>query len=53
MKILIWIILSTVSLTGQAENKKYEYCIVWGVAGAANDSFIQNLVDRILVKKNR
>jgi len=32
-------------------NEKYEYCEIWGIAGGVNDSFIQNLVGRVLDKK--
>ena len=45
------IILLAISLPSFAENRDYEYCIVWGVAGGADDQFIQNLTDKVLDKK--
>ena len=51
MKIIITTIILLFSLPIFAENKDYEYCIVWGVAGGADDKFIQNLTDKVLQKK--
>ena len=51
MKILLAALLIMFPLYSSANNKDYEYCIIWGVAGGANDSFTQSLAQAVLEKK--
>jgi len=51
MKVSAIFILLTLSTVTYAQNSDYEYCIIWGVASAANDNFTLNLADKILDKK--
>src|SRR5690606_113883 len=50
MKIFLAALLIMLPFSSYADNKDYEYCLIWGVAGGAEDQFIQNLVDKVLEK---
>jgi hypothetical protein len=50
IRILFFLMLLFPALS-QAQGKDYELCIVWGVAGAVEDGFIQSLAGRVLERK--
>jgi len=51
MKPILFTMLLVFSTASVANNKVYEYCIVWGVAGGSGDGFIQSLSGILLEKK--